>query len=85
MGLTEAFLEELGGEVVGLELAAEGAAVGKREALGFLHTAEKTIDLRAPFALTVLARNAAALDDPRLVGASPYDRGWLAEVRRPHE
>ena len=82
LGLSEAFLEALGAPCVGLELLAAGTRVARGEALGLLHTATRTLDLRAPFGLELLALNPAAVGDPALVRRSPYGRGWLAEVRR---
>jgi glycine cleavage system H lipoate-binding protein len=89
LGLTEAFLESLVTEgreleVVGLELLPEGSQLRSGDSLGLLHLPDRAIDLRVPFALTILARNAAVLADPRLVRTSPYARGWLIEAAALH-
>jgi glycine cleavage system H lipoate-binding protein len=81
LGLSEVFLEKLGEPCLGLELLGAGTRLERGESLGFLHGATRTLDLRAPFALELLALNPAALENPALVRLSPYARGWLAEVR----
>jgi glycine cleavage system H lipoate-binding protein len=68
--------------VVALELAAEGATLRAGDGLGFVTLGSRIVDLRAPFALRIVARNAAALADPRLLRDSPYRRGWLIEFER---
>ncbi|HPK03070.1 MAG TPA: glycine cleavage system protein H [Candidatus Sumerlaeota bacterium] len=80
IGLTEAFLESVGEEIVGLELARAGDRVRAGETFGFLHTHRRSLDLRAPRSLRIRSINAAAVADARLVRQSPYGRGWLAEV-----
>lgn len=85
LGLSESFLETLGGEPVGLELAPAGSRIKKGETLGFLHTPERAFDLRAPKNLEIINVNAAAESDPRLVRLAPYTRGWLMEVRWPKD
>lgn len=81
LGLSESFLEALGGDPVGIELAPPGSRIGKGETLGFLHTPERAFDLRAPRDLEILKINSAAESDPRLVRLAPYMRGWLMEAR----
>lgn len=81
MGLCAAFVEDLPAEPVGLDLASVGTRLRRGDTLGFLHTPERTHDLRAPCSLEVMAVNAAALADARLAGASSYGRGWFLEVR----
>lgn len=81
LGLSESFLETLGGEPVGLELAPAGSKIRKGETLGFLHTPERAFDLRAPRDLEILNVNSAAESDPRLVRFAPYTRGWLMQAR----
>ena len=92
LGLSEAWVESVAGEggggaaspgeFVALELQPPGTRLHAGEALGFIHTPRRTYDLRVPFALEVLALNAAALANPALVRLAPGGRGWLAEVRK---
>lgn len=81
LGLSESFLETLGGDPVGIELAPAGSKIRHGETLGFLHTPEKAFDLRAPKALEIISMNEDAEADPRLVRLAPYTRGWLMEIR----
>lgn len=82
MGVVQAFLEELGEEVLGVELAPPETRLARGDTMGFLHTGTRTVDLRVPFGLEIIQINEEAVRDPRLVGRSAYGRGWLAEVRR---
>ena len=80
LGLSEAWLETIEGDVVGLELVAAGTALRRGDALGLLHTSRRAYDLRLPAAMRIAKVNAAALANPALVRRAPYGAGWLAEV-----
>lgn len=82
LGLAEAFIETLDAPAVSVELADAGARIKAGDTFGFLQTSLGTHDLRAPFALHVLAVNGAVLTDARLAALSPTGRGWLAEIKR---
>jgi glycine cleavage system H lipoate-binding protein len=87
LGLTQDFIESLSPadrppEIVGLELLPVGARLLPGDSFGLLQFPDRSVDLRAPFALTILDRNQRAIADPRLVAVSPYDQGWLIEFRR---
>jgi glycine cleavage system H lipoate-binding protein len=82
IGLAEPFVERLQGEPTGLELAAAGSQLERGETLGFLHTTDRTYDLPDPWDLVVIAANASAVTDPRLVRDASYGRGWLIEARK---
>lgn len=84
IGLSEAFLESIEDDLVGLEWLVTSGHACKGDALIQLHTAHRPLTLRAPFAMELLAINDDAIHDPRLVRTSPYYEGWLAEIRR-HE
>ncbi len=81
LGLSVAFLETLGGEPVGIELAPAGSRIRQGDTLGFVHTPERAFDLRAPKDLEIVTTNPEAEADPRLVRLAPYTRGWLIEAR----
>lgn len=82
IGLSEAFLEAIDEELVGLDWTVGRGRVRKGDTLGLLHTSHRAIDLKAPFAMEIVNVNDEALQDPRLIRTSPYYEGWLAEVRR---
>lgn len=82
IGLSEAFLETIEEDLVGLEWTVTGGCARKGDTIALLHTAHRTLDLKAPFALEIHAINDEAVQDPRLVRDSPYYEGWLAEIRR---
>lgn len=82
IGLTESFLECIAEELVGLEWLISQGAVRKGDAFAMLHTAQRGIPLKAPFAMDILNVNEDLANDARLLRVSPYYEGWLAEVRR---
>ena len=80
LGITAHAQEQLG-DVVYVELPAVGSAVTKSEAFGVIESVKAVSDLFAPVSGKVLARNEAVMDAPEIVNDSPYDRGWLIQVR----
>ena len=80
LGIT-AYAQEQLGDVVYVELPAVGSAVTKGEAFGVIESVKAVSDLFAPVSGKVLARNEAVMDAPEIVNDSPYDRGWLIQVR----
>lgn len=82
LGLDESFLETLEGILVGLELIEPGTHIDVGDTFGFVHLADHTIDLRAPFRMVLIERNDDATSDPRRVRLSPYHEGWLATIQR---
>jgi len=79
VGITDYAQDQLG-DVVYVELPAEGASVVKDDLLAEIESTKSVGEIYAPFAGTVAAVNRDVTDNPELVNSSPYGEGWLAEI-----
>ncbi len=79
VGITDFAQDELG-DVVFVELPAEGEEVGQEEAFGVVESIKAVSDLYAPVSGTVSAVNEAVADQPELVNDDPYGEGWMIEI-----
>ena len=59
----------------------QGAEVDAGEGLGVVESVKAASDFYAPISGVVVAVNQAVVDNPALVNASPYDKGWLVRLR----
>ncbi len=80
IGITD-FAQDGVGDVVYLELPAEGDQVTAGEACGEIESAKTVSDLYAPVDGEVIAVNGDLEDQPELVNDSPYGDGWMIRVR----
>ena len=80
IGITD-FAQDQVGDVVYLDLPAEGDAVTAGERCGEIESAKTVSDLYSPVSGEVVAANGALEDQPELVNSSPYDEGWMIRVR----
>ena len=80
IGITE-FAQEQLGDVVYLELPAEGTALTAGEPFGEIESAKTVAELFAPVSGALIGVNAELEERPELVNESPYDEGWIARVR----
>ena len=80
IGITD-FAQDQVGDVVYLDLPAEGDAVTAGERCGEIESAKTVSDLYSPVSGEVVATNEALEDQPELVNSSPYDEGWMIRVR----
>lgn len=79
-GLTARLLDRLTSVV----LPAAGTQLVRGEAACWVMDDGELIPLKAPVSATVTATNEAVQRDPGLVTASPYEDGWLVELRSPN-
>jgi glycine cleavage system H protein len=79
-GITEFAQSELG-EIVFVELPAEGTAVSKGDSLCVVESTKAASDVYAPIGGTVADVNAALQDGPDLVNADPYKDGWMVRLK----
>ncbi|MDE2668683.1 MAG: glycine cleavage system protein GcvH [Chloroflexota bacterium] len=84
IGITD-FAQDQVGDVVYLDLPAEGDAVTAGERCGEIESAKTVSDLYSPVSGEVIAANGALEDQPELVNSSPYDEGWMIRVRIANE
>ncbi len=80
IGVTE-FAQEQLGDVVYLELPAEGTALTAGEPFGEIESAKTVAELIAPVTGELIAVNAELEERPELVNESPFDEGWIVRVR----
>ena len=79
VGITDFAQDELG-DVVFVELPAEGDRLEAGEEFGVIESIKAVSDLDAPVSGTVTGVNEALFDAPELVNESPFEDGWMLEV-----
>ncbi|KJQ53579.1 glycine cleavage system protein GcvH [Microbacterium sp. SA39] len=79
VGITDYAAEKLG-DVVFVELPAVGTELTAGAIVGEIESTKSVGELYAPVAGTVVEINDAAVDDPSLVNAEPFEGGWLIKV-----
>jgi glycine cleavage system H protein len=78
-GITS-FATEALGDVVFVQLPAEGEALTAGEPCGEVESTKSVSDIYAPVDGTVTAVNAELTDAPEMVNAEPYGEGWMVDV-----
>jgi glycine cleavage system H protein len=79
IGITDFAQDELG-DVVFVELPAEGDEVSKEGEFGVVESIKAVSDLVSPVSGTVVGVNEELFDAPELVNQDPYGDGWMIEV-----
>jgi glycine cleavage system H protein len=79
VGITDFAQDELG-DVVFVELPAEGDAVEQDAEFGVIESIKAVSDLYAPVSGTVQATNERLIDEPELVNEDPFGDGWMLEL-----
>jgi glycine cleavage system H protein len=79
VGITDFAQDELG-DVVFVELPAEGDAVSQNTEFGVIESIKAVSDLYAPVSGTVAATNERLIDEPELVNEDPFGDGWMLEL-----
>ncbi|MBX0287312.1 glycine cleavage system protein GcvH [Haloarcula salinisoli] len=79
VGITDFAQDELG-DVVFVELPAEGDELTAGEDFGVVESIKAVSDVYAPVSGTVTAVNEALFDQPELVNEDPFGDGWMLEV-----
>jgi glycine cleavage system H protein len=84
VGITQFAVEQLT-DVVAVELPKVGKPVvaSDKKGFGVIESVKAVSDLYAPVSGEVVAVNQAVVDDPSLVGADPYGKGWLIKIKAP--
>lgn len=80
IGITE-FAQEQLGDVVYLELPAEGTELTAGAPFGEIESAKTVAELFAPVSGELIGVNGELEDRPELVNESPFDEGWIVRVR----
>ena len=79
VGISDFAQDELG-DVVFVELPAEGDEFGREDDFGVVESIKAVSDIYAPVAGTVTAVNEALLDEPELINQDPYGDGWMVTL-----
>ena len=79
VGITDYAQGELG-DVVYVDLPADGAAVKQFETFGEVESVKSVSDLFSPISGTVAEANSTLADKPELVNEDPYGEGWMLRV-----
>ena len=80
IGITDYAQGELG-DIVFVELEAEGTEVDAESALGTVEAVKTVSELFAPIAGTIEAINEDLDGAPESVNSDPYGDGWMVKVR----
>ncbi|MDR1624510.1 MAG: glycine cleavage system protein GcvH [Tannerellaceae bacterium] len=79
VGITDYAQSELG-EIVFVDIATEGESLQKEEVFGSIEAVKTVSDLFMPVSGKVLEVNATLEEQPELVNAEPYGKGWLIRI-----
>lgn len=80
VGITD-YAQDALGDIVFVDLPAEGRHVEAGEAVGEVESTKSVSDLYAPVSGTVTARNADLDSTPEVVNSDPYGAGWMFDIR----
>jgi glycine cleavage system H protein len=69
------------GDIVFVELPEVGEKFGKDDIFGSVESVKAVADLFMPIAGEVTAINTELEDAPELVNQSPYETGWMIEIK----
>jgi len=79
IGISDFAQDELG-DVVFVELPAEGDELDRGSSFGVVESIKAVSDVYSPVSGAVTAVNERVFDEPELVNDDPYGDGWLLEV-----
>ncbi len=80
IGLSDYAQDQLG-DIVFVELPEVGDTFEKGDEFGVIESVKAVVELIIPVGGEVLTINSALEEAPELVNQSPYEEGWLIEVR----
>ena len=79
IGISDFAQDELG-DVVFVELPAEGDDIEQDTAFGVIESIKAVSDLYAPVSGTIVGVNEDLEAQPELVNDDPYDAGWMIDI-----
>lgn len=80
VGITD-FAQDQLGDVVFVELPAEGDSVSAGDAVAVVESVKTASDIYAPFDGEITAVNSALEGEPELLNDAPYGDGWIFRIR----
>lgn len=79
VGITD-YAQDALGDVVFVDLPAEGTVVDAGGLLGEVESTKSVSEIYAPVAGEVVAANSALTDAPETLNRDPYGEGWICEL-----
>ena len=79
IGITD-FAQGQLGDIVFVELPAEGTELTKENTFGVVESVKTVSDIYAPVTGKVVAVNKDLQSQPELVNSDPYGQGWMIEI-----
>ncbi len=79
VGITD-FAQDALGDVVFVDLPAEGSTVEAGGLLGEVESTKSVSEIYAPVAGQVVAVNTQLSDAPETLNSDPYGEGWICEI-----
>jgi len=83
IGITD-FAQGQLGDVVFVELPAEGTELTKENTFGVVESVKTVSDIYVPMTGKVVAVNKDLESQPELVNSDPYGQGWMIEIDFPN-
>jgi len=80
VGISDYAQDQLG-DVVFVELPQEGESFGKGDEFGSVESVKAVSELYMPVGGEILATNKLLEESPELVNKSPYQDGWMIEIK----
>lgn len=80
VGITD-FAQDQLGDIVYVDLPAQGDAVEAGSVIGELESTKSVSDVFSPVTGDVIARNDSLEGSPEVINSDPYGEGWLFKVR----
>lgn len=80
IGISDYAQDQLG-DIVFVELPEVGDALEKGVEFGTVESVKAVSELYMPLAGEIIAVNSALEESPELVNSSPYEEGWMIEVK----
>ncbi|WP_146826844.1 glycine cleavage system protein GcvH [Aeromicrobium flavum] len=84
IGITD-FAQDQLGDIVYVDLPAEGDSVESGTVVGELESTKSVSDVFTPVSGEVIARNDSLEATPEVINSDPYGEGWLLKVRTTEE
>lgn len=80
LGISQFAVEEMT-DITYVEVDADQGHIGKGESFGEIESVKATSELYSGIAGEVVEVNQAVLDDPSLINADPYGKGWIVKIK----
>ena len=79
IGITD-YAQDMLNDIVYFELPEVGESYGPEDNFGMVESVKAASDLYAHLQGTVSAVNETLEDEPEIVNADPYDKGWIVQL-----